>query len=329
MANYAVFIDLENCGAKVETLQTILHKVKTRGRIIVGKVYGYTENYSALKELILSNTLSVVPSIRYGISQKNNADIQLVVDALEIMYTNQLVDSVCIVSGDSDYMPLVGKLKSMGKFVVGMSRSEAASQIFLNACNEFHFLESFRPSTPAASRKKSNTDAILTESEVNDEIVSIIEQSETGEIFASELKSVLLRLRPDFNEKRYGCSTFGKLLFKLESKYKQFKIVQDNLNLILTMNIKDDKDTKEAPKQQINAANWSKIFRDKLIMYKESGFDRINPSILKAEILSNFPEFNERLIGFKRFSDVMKQLEADGLVRVELDAQGTMLVNIL
>jgi len=329
MADYAVFIDLENCGAKVETLQTILHKVKTRGRIIVGKVYGYTENYSALKELILSNTFSVVPSIRYGIAQKNNADIQLVVDALEIAYTNQLVDSFCIVSGDSDYMPLVGKLKTMGKFVVGMSRSEAASQIFLNACNEFHFLETFRPSTPATSRKKLSNDAIMTESEVNDEIVAIIEQSETGEIFASELKSILLRLKPDFNEKRYGCSTFGKLLFKLEGKYKQFKIVQDNLNLILTMNIKDEKEAKEAPKQQINASNWAKIFKDKLAFYKESGFDRINPSILKAEILSNFPEFNERLIGFKRFSDVMKQLEADGLVRVELDAQGTMLVNIL
>lgn len=329
MANFAVFVDLENCGAKVETLQTILHKVKTRGRIMVGKVYGYTENYSALKELILSNTLSVVPSIRYGIAQKNNADIQLVVDALEIAYTNPLVDSVCIVSGDSDYMPLVGKLKSMGKFVMGMSRSEAASQIFLNACNEFHFLETVRPKTPVAKTKKSTNDVILTEAEVNEEIVAIIEQSETGEIFASEIKSILLRLKPDFNEKRYGCSTFGKLLFKLESKYKQFKIVQDNLNLILTMNIKDEKEQKDQPKPQINASNWSKIFKDKLSTYKESGFDRINPSILKAEILADYPEFNERLIGFKRFSDVMKQLEADKLVRVELDAQGTMLVNIL
>ena len=73
--------------------------------------------------------------------RKNNADILLVIDALEVAYTNPLIDSFCIVSGDSDYTPLVGKLKSMGKFVLGISRSEAASSIFINACNEFQFLE--------------------------------------------------------------------------------------------------------------------------------------------------------------------------------------------
>ena len=84
----------------------------------------------------------MVPSLRYGYSQKNNADIQLVIDALEVAYKNDLIDSFCIVSGDSDYTPLVGRLKAMGKFVLGISRSEAASTIFINACNEFQFLES-------------------------------------------------------------------------------------------------------------------------------------------------------------------------------------------
>ncbi|MBQ7865451.1 MAG: NYN domain-containing protein, partial [Clostridia bacterium] len=142
MSKFAIFVDLENCGAKVATLNSILEKVKIRGDILLGKVYGYTDRFSDLKEVLLSNTFTVVPSLRYGISQKNNADIQLVIDALSVAYTNDLIDSFCIVSGDSDYTPLVGKLKSMGKFVLGISRSEVASNIFINACNEFQFLES-------------------------------------------------------------------------------------------------------------------------------------------------------------------------------------------
>ena len=126
MAKFALFVDLENCGAKVDTLLSVLEKVKIRGDILLGKVYGYTDKYSDLKEVLLSNTFTVVPSLRYGISQKNNADILLVIYALEVAFTNPLIDSFCIVSGDSDYTPLVGRLKSMGKFVLGISRSAAA-----------------------------------------------------------------------------------------------------------------------------------------------------------------------------------------------------------
>ena len=157
MAKFAIFVDLENCGAKVPILNSILEKVKIHGDILLGKVYGYTDRFSDLKELLLSNTFTVVPSLRYGIAQKNNADIQLVVDALEVAFTNPLIDSFCIVSGDSDYTPLVGRLKSMGKFVLGISRSEAASTVFINACNEFQFLEgvSGRTVAPAAPKKQS------------------------------------------------------------------------------------------------------------------------------------------------------------------------------
>ena len=66
------------------TLLSVLEKVKIRGDILLGKVYGYTDQYSDLKEVLLSNTFTVVPSLRYGISQKNNADILLVIDALEV-----------------------------------------------------------------------------------------------------------------------------------------------------------------------------------------------------------------------------------------------------
>ena len=326
-------MDLENCGAKVATLNSILEKVKMRGDILLGRVYGYTDRFSDLKQILLSNTFTVVPSIRYGIAQKNNADIQLVVDALEVAYTNPLIDSFCIVSGDSDYTPLVGRLKAMGKFVLGISRSEAASTIFINACNEFQFLESMhtRPAAPASPRQKksaASSEEGIDMAELNKLLVSILEeQSDTEEIYASELKGVLLRLRPDFNEKTYGAPTFYKLLQKLQQKYGDLRVKNDNFNVMVSLSAKSE--TADDDSVQLNRENWREAFEAQLRAYKEGGFDRINPSILKADILTTYPDFTERAIGFKRFSDVLKQLEKDGLVQVEMDDQKTMLAKLL
>lgn len=330
MSKFALFVDLENCGAKVATLNSILEKVKIRGDILLGRVYGYTDKFSELKEVLLSNTFTVVPSIRYGIAQKNNADIQLVVDALEVAYTNPLIDSFCIVSGDSDYTPLVGRLKGMGKFVLGISRSEAASTIFINACNEFQFLESMKSSQVSKSAKKTKANATVEEldaAELNKLLVSIMEeQSATDDRYASELKEVLMRLRPDFNEKSYGCATFYKLLQKLAGLFGDLHVKNENYNV--TVSLTPPTETGEAV-PQLTTENWRDGFVAQLKAYKEGGFERINPSILKADILTAYPSFTEKSIGFKRFSDVMKQLEKDGLLVVEMDEQKTMLCRLL
>lgn len=332
MAKFAVFIDLENCGARVETLQSVLEKVKIRGDILLGMVYGYTDRFSALKETLLSNTFTVVPSLRYGIAQKNNADIQLVIDALSVAYSNPLIDSFCIVSGDSDYVPLVGKLKSMGKFVLGISRSEAASNVFINACNEFQFLEGMSRKAAAPARaKKQRTAAPVTEeaadeAELNKLIVSIIDESSgMDEMYASELKGVLTRLRPDFNERSYGFASFYKLLTHLAARFGEIHVTNDNFNVMVRLNTGDAADAQP----QLTRDNWRDAFAAQIQAYKEGGFERVNPSILKADILTTYPGFNERAIGFKRFSDVMKQLEKDGLVVVEMDEQKTMLIKLL
>ena len=331
MAKFALFVDLENCGAKVATLNSILEKVKMRGDILMGKVYGYTDKFSDLKEVLLSNTFTVVPSLRYGIAQKNNADILLVIDALEVAYTNELIDSFCIVSGDSDYVPLVGRLKTMGKFVLGISRSEAASNIFINACNEFQFLESVGGSAASKNQKRQNrqnsasSEEMKDEAEINKLICSILEESsDADEMYASELKGVLLRLRPDFNEKAYGCATFYKLLTRLASRYGDIHVTNDNFNVMVSLNAASDESV-----PQLTRENWREGFAAQLQAYKEGGFDRVNPSILKADILTTYPDFNERTIGFKRFSDVMKQLEKDGLLVIEMDDQRTMLIKLL
>ena len=319
-SHFALFVDLENCGGKQSMLMDVIERVKIRGDILIGKVYGYTDSYSDLKETLLSNTFSVVPSLRYGVNQKNNSDIQLVIDALVIAYRNELIDSFCIVSGDSDYVPLVGKLKSMGKFVLGISRSEAASNVFMNACSEFQFLESV---ASGKERSVAEVSSALTLSDINDLVVTILRESEGGEMLASEVKSVLLRLRPNFSEKSVGFSTFGKLLAKLSEQFGSFEMESEEYNLILRLN------QAYAAVEQLTRENYVGVFARILSAYKEDGFDRVNPSILKSAVQTLYPDFTERQIGLRRFSDVLRTLEKEQLLRLEMDEGANMLVHIL
>ena len=320
-SNFAVFVDLENAGGKESMLRSIIEKVKIRGDILLGKVYGYTDRYSDLKPVLLSNTFQVVPSLRYGKNQKNNLDIQLVVDALEVAYTNPLIDSFCIVSGDSDYMPLVGRLKSMGKTVLGISRSEAASGIFINACNEFLFLESVAAQQPKQKQRGERpADGDL--NALIDQVETIVEDQEQQQMYASELKDTLMRLRSDFSERSYGCSTFGKLIALISSKSDKLRSWTEQSSLMIGLNAADSEQSK------LDKTNWLPAFTAALERFKSEGFERVNPSILKATILNDYPGFEERQIGFKRFSDVMKALEKEGLLVVEMDEQHTMLLKI-
>ena len=319
-SHFALFVDLENCGGKKSMLTDVIERVKMRGDILIGKVYGYTDSYSDLKETLLSNTFNVVPSLRYGRSQKNSMDIQLVIDALDVAYRNELIDSFCIVSGDSDYVPLVGKLKSMGKFVLGISRSEAASNVFMNACSEFQFLESV---ASGKERSVSEVSDALTLSDVNDLIVTILRESDSGEMLASEVKSVLLRLRPNFSEKSVGFSTFGKMLAKLAEQFGSFEMESEEYSLILRLN------QAYAAVEQLTRDNYVGVFARILSAYKEDGFDRVNPSILKSAVQALYPDFTERQIVLRRFSDVLRTLEREGLLRLKTDEGGNMLVHIL
>ncbi|MGX8705345.1 MAG: NYN domain-containing protein [bacterium] len=322
-SNFAVFVDLENVGAKESLLLSIIEKVKIRGDILLGKVYGYTDRYTDLKQCLLSNTFAVVPSLRWGKVQKNNLDIQLVIDAMEVAYTNPLIDSFCIVSGDSDYTPLVGRLKSMGKHVLGISRSEAASGIFVNACNEFVFLEAVAKRQPKKKPKEERVPLDGDLSELVSQVETIVSDQDEEQMYASELKDTLNRLRPDFSERSYGCTTFGKLVQLITQNSDKLTSWMENSSLMIGLSSDDTGETR------LDKTNWLPAFTQALEHFKDEGFERVNPSILKAAILQDYPSFEEKQIGFKKFSDVMKALEKQNLLVVEMDDQHTMLLRII
>ena len=106
------------------------------------------------------------------------------------------------------------------------------------------------------------------------------------------------------------------------------QVFNDNYNVTVSLTSGESGDGGEAI-PQLSRENWKDAFKAQIQAYKEGGFERVNPSILKADIITSYPDFNERAIGFKRFSDVMKQLEKDGLIKVEMDEQKTMLIKLL
>jgi len=324
--NFAVFIDMENVGGKRVALETIIETLKIRGDIWIGRVYGYSDRYSDLREVLLSNTFTAVPSLRYGSSQKNSLDIQLVVDALDVAYTNPKIDSFCIVSGDSDFTPLVGKLKSMGKYVLGISRSESASNVFISACNEFLFLESVRQKPAPKARMTEDAD---------DEEQILLRQIETilaeqtdasGYMLASVLKDVLTRLRPDFNERAFGHSLFGRLLMALEEKYGTIHCETDRFNLKVCLAAPAEK---KRPSDKLKRGDWIDQVQDILDRLKQDGFDRVNPSIIKESIRDVYPDFTERAVGYRKFSDMMKVLEREHRIKISADESANMLITIL
>ena len=159
---------------------------------------------------------------------------------------------------------------------------------------------------------------------MNDLIVTILKESDGGEMLASEVKSVLLRLRPNFSEKSVGFSTFGKLIARLSQQFGAFSVESEQFNVIVSLN-----QPHVTAGEQITRENYIRIFSRILSEYKEDGFDRVNPSILKSAVQADYPDFTERQIGLRRFSDVLRALEKEKLLKLETDEGGNMLVHIL
>lgn len=119
---------------------------------------------------------------------------------------------------------------------------------------------------------------------------------------------------------------FFKLLTRLSQQYGTIKVRSDNYNVMVSLAAEDGAAGKN---RELTTDNWVEAFREQLKHYKDDGFERINPSILKADIQSLYPGFQEKSVGFKRFSDLLKALEKEKVLALEMDQQRNMLIKML
>ena len=221
----ALFIDFENLvtrtGLDPDTfdLQPALDVLLEKGKVVFRRAYAdWTRFAGATKRLHDHGVemIDVPPSTRAG---KNGADVRLVIDALELCYLREHIDTFVIASGDSDFCPLAYKLREIGRTVIGMGVREATSQLFVKACDEFIYLKPAQRRGRDQPREREKAAAKPAEiPEVAREAVAAMLARATGPVNPSAIKEFIVRKEPDFDEREHGFSSFKKLLEAIEKE---------------------------------------------------------------------------------------------------------------
>jgi uncharacterized protein (TIGR00288 family) len=230
----AVFCDFENIALGVRDarydrfdIQRVLERLLLKGPIIVKKAYCDWGRYSEFKAAMHEAAFELIDIPHVRQSGKNSADIRMVVDALDLCYTKSHVRSFVLITGDSDFSPLVSKLRENAKEAIGVGVKNSTSDLLIANCDEFIFYDDLvrdRPEPkrakqakkPAASKAKPKTedDRKLEAIELVLETIEALlaERGSEEKIWGSMVKQTLKRQRPGFNESYYGFRSFSRLL---------------------------------------------------------------------------------------------------------------------
>ncbi|MCB4361114.1 NYN domain-containing protein [Quatrionicoccus australiensis] len=240
----ALFCDFENIALGVRDAQyekfdirPVLERLLAKGSIVVKKAYCDWERYKGFKAAMHEANFELIEIPHVRQSGKNSADIRMVVDALDLCYTKSHVDTFVIISGDSDFSPLVSKLRENAKRVIGVGVKQSCSDLLVTNCDEFIYYDDLvrdRDSSRGGQRRereKRSPEEEAKRSEKQEErkskavdIVSttfvdlIADRGESERIWASVLKEVVKRRNPGFNENYYGFRSFGNLLEEAASR---------------------------------------------------------------------------------------------------------------
>jgi uncharacterized protein (TIGR00288 family) len=243
--NMALFCDFENVALGVRDakyakfdISKVLERLLLKGSIVVKKAYCDWERYKEFKADMhqASFELIEIPHVRQ--SGKNSADIRMVVDALDLCYTKSHVDAFVIISGDSDFSPLVSKLRENDKTVIGVGVKNSTSDLLIANCDEFIFYDDLvrqkAARRPVKKKQTEKTPASADASEppkegedkkeqaiemVTDTLDALVaERGSEEKIWGSMVKQALKRRNPGFNESYYGFSSFSKLLEEAQAR---------------------------------------------------------------------------------------------------------------
>ena len=247
--NLAVFCDFENIALGVRDakltkfdIRLVLERLLLKGSIVAKKAYCDWERYKEFKPTMHEAAFELIEIPHTRQSGKNSADIRMVVDALDLCYTKEHIDTFVIVSGDSDFSPLVSKLRENAKSVIGIGVKNSTSDLLMNNCDEFIFYDDLvperqparrRPRRPRSKSGASSPDkpvAAKPEPDQDDpaqEGIDLVvktaeaiyaERGDRAKLWGSMIKQTLKRRRPGFNESAYGFGSFNDLLEEAQSR---------------------------------------------------------------------------------------------------------------
>ncbi len=243
--NMALFCDFENVALGVRDaryaafdIQKVLERLLLKGNIVVKKAYCDWERYKEFKKTMHEAAFELIEIPHVRQSGKNSADIRMVVDALDLCYTKAHVDAFVIISGDSDFSPLVSKLRENNKVVIGVGVKKSTSDLLIANCDEFIYYddlvrEAAKPR--AGGRRKRGAEKAAPpvatvpepEKDRSQEAIDLLmetvqalveERGEEEKVWGSMVKQALKRRKPGFNERYHGFRTFGQLLEEAQKR---------------------------------------------------------------------------------------------------------------
>jgi uncharacterized protein (TIGR00288 family) len=272
-ATMAVFLDLENIAlgardAKYPSfdIEKVLERLLLKGHIVVKKAYCDFERYKDFKRGLHEAAFELIEIPHVRQSGKNSADIRMVVDALDLCYTKGHVDTFVILSGDSDFSPLVSKLRENAKTVIGVGVKNSTSDLFINNCDEFIYYDDLVRKEPSKARRRTaaatpapaasaGTPSESKGPDLNDALELIVETLEalteerggSEPIWGSMIKQAIKRRQPGFNERFYGFRSFNDMLGDAE-KRGLLKLRADEKSGGYTVRVADRPTDRPAPR---------------------------------------------------------------------------------
>lgn len=215
----AMFCDLENIALGVRDsdigkfdIELILERLLEKGKIIVKKAYADWERYSDYKRGFHEAAIELIDIPQKYYSGKNSADIKMVVDAMDLSYSKEHLDTFVILSGDSDFSPLVSKLKENNKYVIGIGVKNSSSSLLIDNCDEFLYYEDvWRDSQKGPKLDGLNKKTAEAFSLMVDAIQALLRENKDV-LWGSMIKQTMQRKKPSFNEGYYGYASFSELL---------------------------------------------------------------------------------------------------------------------
>src|ERR1700747_486013 len=238
-ATTAVFLYLENfpLGARDANypafdIKKVLERLLLKGQIVVKKAYCDFDRYKEFKRGLHEAAFELIEIPHLRQSGKNSADIRMVVDALDLCYTKGHVDTFAIISGDSDFSPLVSKLRENANTVIGVGVKKSSSDLFINNCDQFIYYDDLVRATPSKTNVRgasTGSDAKAAENKgltvakaielVVQTLEAITEEREEDEnIWGSMIKQAMKRRNPGFNERAFGFRSFNDLLLEAQKR---------------------------------------------------------------------------------------------------------------
>jgi uncharacterized protein (TIGR00288 family) len=222
----AVFIDFENLALgfrgkrdKRFEIQKVLERLVEKGKLIVKKAYADWADYAEYKKPLHEAAIELIEIPKRAMTGKNSADIRLCVDALDLCYSKEHIDTFVIVSGDSDFSPLVSKLKENGKRVIGLGMKESSSNLLVDNCDEFIYYEDLE--RPLGVPPKIEQDLPEKKREafqlLVDSVLALVRENKEV-LWSSMVKETMKRKKPSFNESYHGYRTFSDLLEDAEKE---------------------------------------------------------------------------------------------------------------